>query len=504
MLIRRFKVRNKLPQCVTKPAVAGDHVYNFSASGVGSRGVNLALVGSGKITPFGLYNDASNYAGYLGAAAGTQFDPGTGDFTLVCVFNLIAVPGNGINSYIVASDAGFNSTNHWWIFARGDGAGNFAVRGMTALSTGYNHKAGETITVVYQRVSGVGTMHIKGTRSHEIVTAADTSNYYNRTGNPITFLGPTNTGGGYSRLSGYVNAFDFSFGKRFDGKSLAINPWQIFARQCRTLFIPDGAGGTLNASASGSDTASGLADIAAQVALAAVAVSTAGASAQPSVSVPLSEAGIAVSGGGAYASATVILSATGLAQAAAQAGLSSSVLLAAAAVAAAAGNAPLAVLLNEQATGAAQAGGSANLTGSAPGEMSANGHEVAAGQAALSVAVQLQAAGAGQAGGVAAGQAGTAGDLAGIGQANAVGWAQQSILINLTAAGFVHAMAQNALYIEVPLGSHGVANAGGQAQLGAAGPVRGARLEAGAPHLVTQAVAVAFAATSFEHGAEHV
>lgn len=288
-------------------------------------------------------------------------------------------------------------------------------------------------------------------------------------------------------------------------RALSANPWLLLKpSQSIALLKALAAGGTLNASAAGADTASGAADLTAQVGLAGVGVSVAGASAQTSVAIPLSAAGFAVADGLAGPQATITLGASGLAVAAAAAGLSSSVLLSAAAAAQAAGNAALATQLNVLAAGAAQAGGSASLAGSAPGSLAATGQGMANGGAVLSVQVRLQAAGAAQANGTAAGQASAPGQLAAFGQGHAGGWSAQSVLINLSAAGFVQAMGQGALSIDVPLGAHGVANAAGLAQLGVAGPVRGARLEPSAPHLMTQAVAVAYAATSFEHGAEHV
>lgn len=237
-------IRYQQPGYGVRPSVISDHLYNFIVSGAGSRNVNLTTVGAGKITGLGLYNDATNYAGYLGTSTGTFLDPRTGDFTLVFVFKLSVALGSGVNAYVVASDVGFNSTNHWWIYARGDGAGNHAIRGFIATSTGYNYKVGEQITVVYQRASGVGTMYIKGAGAIEVVTGADTNDYYNRTGNPVTFLGPTNTGGGYANVAGYAKAFDMSFGKYYDPKSLVNNPWQIF-KTSSPLFKSASTGGTV-------------------------------------------------------------------------------------------------------------------------------------------------------------------------------------------------------------------------------------------------------------------
>lgn len=247
--------------------------------------------------------------------------------------------------------------------------------------------------------------------------------------------------------------------------ALHANPWQIFEDEEDYLFIPAGGGLTLNASAAGSDTASGMASLAAQVALAAVGISVAGGSASPSVSIPLSAAGLAVAGGSAGAVATVTLAAAGLAQAAGQAGLSASVFLQAAGAAQTAGNAALAAQLNALAAGAAQATGTANLTGGAPGALSASGSNVVSGVAELSITVNLQATGAAQADGSAAGVALAPGAMSGSGAAAASGWATWSCLVSLNAAGFVNAMATGSFVVDVDISAAGSGVTSGYAGL---------------------------------------
>lgn len=269
------------------------------------------------------------------------------------------------------------------------------------------------------------------------------------------------------------------------------NPWGIFKRRARRTIIDLGAsGGALNAAASGSDTASGSATLAAQVALAGVGVSVAGGSAQAGVAVPLSAAGITVAGGSANGTATVSITAAGLAHAAGQAGLSASVLLAAAGAAQASGNATLAAQLNALASGAAQASGSANLSGGAPGALSASGGDVASGSAVLSVSVQLQATGAGQAGGSANGTASAPGALSATGQANAGGFATWSALVTLTAAGFVQAMGAGSFTATIPLQAAGSAQASGVAQASLGGLVNRFALQAREKRLTEAAASV--------------
>jgi len=238
--------------------------------------------------------------------------------------------------------------------------------------------------------------------------------------------------------------------------SASANPWQfIEGSQDVSLLKLLAAGGTLNASAAGSDTASGSADIAAQVALAGIGVSSVSGTAVASASIPLSAAGLSLAGGGASATASITLGAAALAEAAGQAGISASVLLAGAGAALAAGNAELAARLQALAAGGGQAGGSANLTGGAPGTLSATGGNEAGGQAVLTVTVGLQATGTGQASGTANGQANAPGQIQAIGGAMAGGSAIASAVVALTAAGFVQAMGQGEWTTTVPLAAFG-------------------------------------------------
>lgn len=290
-----------------------------------------------------------------------------------------------------------------------------------------------------------------------------------------------------------------------EAEPLSANPWQVFSNiDNLALLFAQASGSLATAAAAGSATASGSAIPSTQVAISGIGVSTGAGVAQASIVFPLSAAGLVVSGGAGDASAAVSLDAFALARAAAQAGVSPAVLLAGAAAAEAAGNAALAVLLNELAAGAAQAGGSSNLTGSAPGEMSAAGKVVAAGQTALSITVRLQAAGNTHAGGGADGRAGSAGDLSALGQATAGGWSQQSALVNVTAAGFVKAMLQGRLDIDVPLVSQGINIASARAGLSVGGAVRSVRLEAGRPVVLTVLECTAVPALIIHHEAQHV
>lgn len=229
--------------------------------------------------------------------------------------------------------------------------------------------------------------------------------------------------------------------------------------------LPASSGSALSASASGADQASGSASLAAQVALAAIGVTVAGGNASVQASVPLSAAGLDTAGGSANASATVTISAAGLAQAAGQAGLSAQVLLAGAGAAQASGNAALAAQLNALAAGAAQAGGSANLTGGAPGALSAAGGDVTGGSAVLSVTVNIAAAGASQSGGSASITGNAPGQGAASGGAQSGGSGTISTTVQLTADGFVQAMGSGQWMLQVPLSADGRAIAGGAANL---------------------------------------
>lgn len=232
-------------------------------------------------------------------------------------------------------------------------------------------------------------------------------------------------------------------------KALSDNPWQIFAPLRRPLYVP-ATSGVLNAAADGAAQSGGSANIATQVALAAVGLSSASGSAVLSTAVPLSAVGFAVSGGTANAVATVTISAAGLAQAAGSAGLSAAVLLQGAGAAQAAGNAALAAQLNALASGAAQASGTANLSGGAPGELSASDGAVASGTAVLSVTVGLTASGSGVASGMASLSGGAAGQVAAVGGAQSGGSAVLRATVSLTAAGFVQAMGAGYLTLSLP------------------------------------------------------
>lgn len=287
-------------------------------------------------------------------------------------------------------------------------------------------------------------------------------------------------------------------------RMISENPQRAIAPRRRFTFFDLGGASSVAASAAGVSQADASATPSTQVAISGIGVSTGAGVAQASIVFPLSAAGLVVSGGAGDASAAVSLDAFALARAAAQAGVSPAVLLAGAAAAESAGNAALAVLLNELAAGAAQAGGSSNLTGSAPGEMSASGKVVAAGQTALSITVRLQAAGNTHAGGGADGRVGSAGDLSALGQAIAGGWSQQSALVNVTAAGFVKAMLQGRLDIDVPLVSQGINIASARAGLSVGGAVRSVRLEAGRPVVLTTIECTAVPALIIHHEAQHV
>lgn len=232
-------------------------------------------------------------------------------------------------------------------------------------------------------------------------------------------------------------------------ESVSQNPLQILLPDMRGLFVPVSAGGSALAAA-GAASAGGSASIAAQVALAAVGVATASGSAGLSTAIPLSAVGFAVSGGAANAVATVTISAAGLAQAAGSAGLSAAVLLQGAGAAQAAGNAALAAQLNALASGAAQASGTANLSGGAPGSLSAADGAVASGTAVLSVTVGLTASGSGEASGIASLSGGAAGQVAAVGGAQAGGSAVLRATVSLTAAGFVQAMGAGYLTLSLP------------------------------------------------------
>lgn len=325
---------------------------------------------------------------------------------------------------------------------------------------------------------------------------------------------------------------------------LTRNPWQLF-KSPLAIFMSQSAGGSSAIAAAGGDTASGSANLSAQVALAAVGVSTASGSAGATVSVPLSAAGLDVSSGTANAVATITISAAGLAQAAGQAGLSAAVLIAAAGAAQAAGNGTLAARLNALASGGDQAGGTANLSGGAAGALSAAGGDVASGSAVLAVSIQLAAIGGDVAGGsanltggapgalaasggdvaggsatvsagvkisatggdVASGSAnlsgGAPGALAASGGDVAGGSATWSSLVTVTAAGFVQAMGAGALVVQVPISATGHDYAGGSANAALAGLVRNFRLIAAPAKRLTNAGIGANRLTTLYHEVSH-
>ena len=247
-------------------------------------------------------------------------------------------------------------------------------------------------------------------------------------------------------------------------KSLSDNPWQIFAPLRRHLYVP-ATSGVLNAAADGAAQSGGSANIATQVALAAVGLSSASGSAGLSTAIPLSAAGFAVSGGTANAVATVRISAAGLAQASGSAGLSAAVLLQGAGAAQAAGNAALAAQLNALASGAAQAAGSANLSGGAAGALNAAGQAQASGSAVLNVTVTLNATGGSQASGSANLSGGAPGQIAAGGGAQAGGSAQVVATVAISAAGYAQAMASGQLSIQIPLTAFGGAISAGSGVL---------------------------------------
>lgn len=206
-------------------------------------------------------------------------------------------------------------------------------------------------------------------------------------------------------------------------------PWQVLAPRATLVFIPAGAGGSLNAAASGGGIAAGSASLAAQVALAAVGVSVAGGSAAAAASIPLSAVGFSVSSGSANALAAVTISAAGLAQAA----------------------------------------GTANLSGGAAGSISATGQAQASGSALLNITVTLSATGSSQSSGSANLSGGAPGQVSASGGAQAGGSAQIKATVSISAAGYAQAMASGQLSIQIPLSAFGGAISAGSAHLVDAG-----------------------------------
>ena len=255
-------------------------------------------------------------------------------------------------------------------------------------------------------------------------------------------------------------------------KSFVDNPWQIFEDEEEFVFRASAVGGSsLNAAASGSDTASGSGTLATQVALAGIGLSVVSGSAARSVSIPASAAGLDIAGGGANAQATITIGAAGLAQAAGQAGLSATVLRQAAGAAQASGNGMLAAQLSALAAGADQVSGGANLTGGAPGSLAGAGVDNVNAQAVLSVTVRLQAAGGDVAGGTANAQANSPGSISATGGAQSAGSATWSATVKLTAAGFVQAMGAGQWSATVSLSAFASASASGSATLAEVGAV---------------------------------
>lgn len=384
----------------------------------------------------------------------------TSDFTLVSLCSI-----NQINAsqYQVISTA-HSSNAVVAAVETGDGTTKGRIRGRAYI--GGTRYIGGSFTILDD------DMHLLAFRQRY---NAEQALFVDGVKDPVTgaFTGP---GIGFSYCGAYTLAPYQKIGLNLwynraltDGelRALADNPWQLFRPRSLGIFVPVAAGGgsTLNASASGSDVASGSASLSAQVALASVGVSTASGAATLAASVPLSAVGLAVASGSATPSATVTISAAGLAQAAGQAGLSASVLAQAAGAALASGNATLAAQLNALATGAAQAGGSANLSGGAAGSLSASGAAIAAGTAVLSVTVGLQAAGSALASGTATGSANAPGQVSATGGAAAGGSGVMSAQVSITAAGFVQAMGQGAFSATVPLSAFGVVTASGYAHL---------------------------------------
>lgn len=400
------------------------------------------------------------YASNISQVLVPGFPASTSDFTLV---TLCSVNQSNANAYQVVSTA--QSVNAIGVaIETGDGTTKGRIRGRAYIG-GTRYVGGSFVILdddmhllaFRQRYNVEQALFVDGVK--DSVTGA--------------WTGP---GIGFSYCGAYAIAPYQKIGLNLwynraltDGelRTLADNPWQLFRPRSLGIFAPVAAGGgsTLNASASGSDVASGSASLSAQVALASVGVSAAGGSAALAASVPLSAVGLSVAAGSAIPSATVTISASGLAQAAGQAGLSASVLAQAAGAALASGNATLAAQLNALATGAAQAGGSANLSGGAAGSLSASGAAIAAGTAVLSVTVGLQAAGSALASGTATGSANAPGQVSATGGATAGGSAVASVTASITAAGFVQAMGAGQLTISINLAAFGAALSSGSANL---------------------------------------
>lgn len=298
------------------------------------------------------------------------------------------------------------------------------------------------VTISVKILDGAVNFSVNGV-SAQVSTAAVPQTSAGGGGNDQRVTIGTPHGGGY-RAHRYAQCAVF-YGLSGD---VPENPWGIFRRR-RHLFPSVGSGASaLNAS--GTAQAGGTADLTAQVALEAVGIATASGSAGLTVAVPLSAVGFAVSSGTANAVATVTITAAGFAQAAGSAGLSAALLLQGAGAAQAAGNAALAAQLNALASGAAQASGTANLSGGAPGELSASDGAVASGTAVLSVTVGLTASGSGVASGMASLSGGAAGQVAAVGGAQSGGSAVLRATVSLTAAGFVQAMGAGYLTLSLP------------------------------------------------------
>lgn len=230
-------------------------------------------------------------------------------------------------------------------------------------------------------------------------------------------------------------------------KSIAANPWQVFAPQPRKLWVVPAGG--INLAGGGADTAAATGALTTGIPISAAALTIATTTGQLSTGINIAGVAADVSAASGALTTNISLSGSALDQAIASAALSAGIILTAGAVAQSAANGQLDALINliaaasdtATASGALTASGS-GLSGDAVGLSSATGAVTA--QIKLNAAAVAQAAAAG-------GLNGGASALSGNAQAQSTAPADLTATIQLSSQALAQAITNGSMVTSVRL-----------------------------------------------------
>ena len=240
-------------------------------------------------------------------------------------------------------------------------------------------------------------------------------------------------------------------------RAISENPWQIFKRRSRRIWVGGVAGGDITLAAAAASQATASASLTTAIPITAAALGIGTATASLSTAIPLSGVAASVASGSGALTAQVRLSADALAQAVSAAALSSGIILTAAAVAQAAAAGTLSSAIQLIANAAAQASAPASLTAGSSG-LAANAQASASASAALTIQIQLSAAALAQAAASASLTAASSG-LSAAASTSASAQGNITTQIKLSAAALAEAIAVGGLTARIDLAANAITTA---------------------------------------------